>query len=130
MKFLVFCLSILCTVSVSCQTATRSSVKNVTAAEAAKLTSEVKQVQFLDVRTPEECAGGIIKNAQKVSIQNPTFVDAVAQQIDKTKPVVVYCAAGGRSAKASQILAKAGFTQVYNMTEGFGAWKTGGNPVE
>jgi rhodanese-related sulfurtransferase len=37
-------------------------------------------------------------------------------------PVIVYCAAGSRSAQASQILAENGFTRVYNMLGGITAW--------
>ena len=35
-------------------------------------------------------------------------------ELDKSKPVVVYCAAGGRSAQAAVIMQAAGFTEVVN----------------
>ena len=71
----------------------------------------------LDVRTPEEFAGGHVAAAMNLP------VDDVAQRIaevdklvggDKTKPVVVYCAKGGRAAKAKQTLEAAGYTNVVN----------------
>ncbi|MEZ4900830.1 MAG: rhodanese-like domain-containing protein [Spirosomataceae bacterium] len=47
------------------------------------------------------------------------FMDADFKQqvekLDKNKPVFVYCAAGGRSTKASQILKEAGFKTIYNL---------------
>jgi phage shock protein E len=33
---------------------------------------------------------------------------------DKSKPIVVYCAAGSRAAKAKRTLESAGYTQVVN----------------
>jgi len=71
----------------------------------------------LDVRTPEEYADGHVPSATNLPVQD------VAQRIadvdklvggDKTKPVVVYCAKGGRAAKAKQALEAAGYTNVVN----------------
>jgi rhodanese-related sulfurtransferase len=36
--------------------------------------------------------------------------------------IIVYCQSGGRSAAASAFLESNGFTQIYNMLGGFGAW--------
>jgi phage shock protein E len=130
MKLLLLVLSMCCTLSVSCQTAPSTNVKPVTAAQAAQLAKSDKQMQILDVRTPEECAGGVIKGAQKINFPAPDFTTKVLEKLDRNKPVLIYCAAGGRSSKASILLEKAGFKQVYNMTEGFGAWKANGDAVE
>ncbi len=50
------------------------------------------------------------------------FMDADFKQqvekLDKNKPVFVYCAVGGRSAKASQILKESGFKVIYNLQGG------------
>jgi rhodanese-related sulfurtransferase len=43
--------------------------------------------------------------------------------LDKNKPVLVYCAAGGRSASAAKDLKKAGFKKVYDLEGGYDAWE-------
>ena len=50
--------------------------------------------------------------------------------LDKTKPLVVYCARGQRSMMAGSTLKAAGFTQLYNLNGGFKAWAEAGLPVE
>jgi len=42
--------------------------------------------------------------------------------LDKTKDIIVYCDVGVRSKVACQILANAGFKDVYNLTGGMKAW--------
>ena len=48
--------------------------------------------------------------------------------LDKKKPVYVYCAVGGRSAKASKVLQESGFKTVYNLLGGFNGWTAAGLP--
>ena len=71
----------------------------------------------LDVRTPDEFAADHLPQASNIP------VDKVAEQLaqvdklaggDKSRPIVVYCAAGSRAAKAKQTLEGAGYTQVVN----------------
>ncbi len=84
---------------------------------------------LLDVRTAGEVAEGYIAGAQNIDITQPNFLEKV-KSLDKDKPVYVYCKMGGRSANASEKLAKAGFTKVYNLMGGFEGWKSAGYPVE
>ena len=44
-----------------------------------------------------------------------------AQGGDKTKPIVVFCRAGGRAGMAKAVLADNGFTQITNLG-GISAW--------
>ena len=84
--------------------------------------------QILDVRTPPEVAEGVIEGAMVINIQDSDF-SARIDALDKTKAVFVYCKAGGRSARASGMLEKLGFTEVYNLDGGITAWKAAGLPV-
>ena len=52
-------------------------------------------VQLVDVRTSEEFATGHLANARNIDYVNGDFL-AGAAKLDKTKPVLLYCAAGGR----------------------------------
>lgn len=79
-----------------------------------KKLDQTPQAQILDVRTPNEWAGGKVKNAHLINIQDPEFVKK-ASKLDKEKPLFIYCAVGGRSAQAAQMLSKAGFKQIYNL---------------
>jgi phage shock protein E len=71
----------------------------------------------LDVRTVDEFNAGHLPTANNIPIDH--FAERVSEveqlaSADKTKPIVVYCAAGGRAAKAKRALEAAGFTQVVN----------------
>ncbi len=51
------------------------------------------------------------------------------KNLDKDKPVVVYCSVGYRSEKIAEKLEKEGFTQVYNLYGGIFEWVNQDNPV-
>lgn len=61
---------------------------------------------LLDVRTPEEYAGGHIDGARNVPVD---ALSGALATLPKDKPIVVYCAAGVRAARAAQLLADNGF---------------------
>ena len=49
---------------------------------------------------------------------------------DHDRPIVVYCAAGNRSAFAAKTLAELGYTDVVSLAGGFTDWKRNGFPVD
>lgn len=65
----------------------------------------------LDVRTPEEFRTGAYPGAINIPLQQ---LQGRLSELSKDKPVVVYCAAGGRSAAAASAMVQAGFTDVVN----------------
>ena len=91
----------------------------------------------LDVRTPEEyifvghapMARNIpvrllnqeltAKKKSPVMEPNPDFVSQVKRDYKVGDTILVMCRSGGRSAMAVNLLAEAGFKQVYNITDGF-----------
>lgn len=78
---------------------------------------------ILDVRTPDECADGIIPGAITIDIyKGQGFIYAV-EELDKTKNYYVYCKAGGRSAQACQLMSQLGFENTFNLEGGFMQWK-------
>ncbi len=71
----------------------------------------------IDVRTPDEYADGHLPSAVNIPVQDmPVRIAEVDKLVggDKTKPIVVYCAKGGRAAKAKAALEAKGYTQVVN----------------
>lgn len=92
-------------------------------------TLKIDDVQLVDVRTSEEYASGHIKNAKNIIYQGEYWDQQVAA-LDKDKPVYVYCAKGGRSAKCAAILEEAGFKKVFDLDGGITKWVNEGNPVD
>jgi rhodanese-related sulfurtransferase len=78
--------------------------------------------QLIDVRTPREFSNGFIEGAKNIDYNNDTF-EKQMKKLDKTKPVLVYCAAGGRSENAAELLQEWGFKEVYDLEGGYNGWK-------
>jgi rhodanese-related sulfurtransferase len=85
-------------------------------------------VQLVDVRTPAEYQTGHIANATNINFNDPSF-KANMEKMDKSKPIAVYCAAGGRSGKSAALLTQMGFKTVYDLQGGMGAWRAKGKKV-
>jgi rhodanese-related sulfurtransferase len=82
----------------------------------------------LDVRTDEEVARGIIPGAIIIDFYQDDFKKQL-KKLDKSKPIYVYCASGGRSGDAVDMLTQMGYTQVFNLAGGIKAWKAAGKPI-
>ncbi len=82
---------------------------------------ETENAQLIDVRTAEEYAGGTIGAAVNIDYYADDFKEQMAR-LDKTKPVFVFCAKGGRSGEASAICSELGFNVVYDLEGGYTAW--------
>lgn len=89
---------------------------------------QAKTRTVLDVRTAQEVAAGTLPGAVNIDFFAPDFTKQLGR-LDKTKPVFVYCAVGGRSGKATQQLQQAGFKTVYNLSGGMQAWQQAGYPT-
>ena len=53
----------------------------------------------------------------------------MVEDLDKDKPVILYCSVGYRSEKIGERLQEMGFTEVYNLYGGIFDWKNKDNPV-
>lgn len=84
---------------------------------------------ILDVRTPEEIAQGKISNSQALDFYDQDFVAKVTA-LPKDQEIFLYCAGGGRSTQAAQLLLQQGYTQVYQLDGGIQAWHQQGFPIE
>ncbi|WP_299438001.1 rhodanese-like domain-containing protein [uncultured Aquimarina sp.] len=83
---------------------------------------ELEKVQLVDVRTPQEYAEGHIEGAINIDFSDENF-ETLISEVDKSKPVAVYCGRGGRSGKCSAYMKKAGFTKIYDLDGGITEWK-------
>ncbi|MEI8095071.1 MAG: rhodanese-like domain-containing protein [Spirochaetales bacterium] len=67
---------------------------------------------LIDVRSPDEFADGSYPGAKNIPVN--TLPNRMAEVGAKDKAVVVFCASGGRSAVAMQMLKASGFADVTN----------------
>ena len=82
-----------------------------------------RQAVVLDVRTEQEVGRGMIAGAQHIPLQQlPDRMD----ELDRSRPLVIYCQSGARSMLAGNYLVGANWQEVYNLTGGIGAWLAAG----
>jgi rhodanese-related sulfurtransferase len=125
-------------------------VKQVTPPQANEAMQTNIQIIYLDVRTVPEFTNGHPQRGLNIPafffqapgqpIPNPDFLKVVEANIPKDATVIVGCQAGGRSQRAAEMMAQAGYTNVSNMQGGFGGgqdqtgravagWRDSGLPV-
>jgi molybdopterin/thiamine biosynthesis adenylyltransferase/rhodanese-related sulfurtransferase len=105
-------------------TAAKSQITEVDTAGAAEKISSGKVV-VLDVREPDEYGQGALADAIHIP-RGHLEAQVETRIVDKSTPVVVYCAGGVRSAFAAKTLQELGYTSVESMAGGFGKWKDEG----
>ncbi|MGX7668188.1 thioredoxin domain-containing protein [Flavobacterium pedocola] len=95
--------------------------KSVSVTDFESLLKSTSSAQLLDVRTSGEYAGGALSNSKNIDWNGDNF-EAEASKLDKSKPIFVYCLAGGRSKKAAAKLSEMGFETIYEMDGGYMKW--------
>ncbi len=101
----------------------------VTLNQAEKLMQSNTNLVILDVRTRKEFAAGHLAKATNLDLYASDFEKQLAR-LDKTKPYLVHCAIGGRSAEARDKMKELGFQTIYHMDGGFKAWQKAGKKSE
>ncbi len=81
----------------------------------------------LDVREPDEFEQGALAGVVHIP-RGHLEAQVETRIVDKSAPVIVYCAGGVRSAFAAKTLQELGYTNVVSMAGGFGKWKDEGRP--
>ena len=86
------------------------------------LEEHLHDVQIVDVREPAEFNGplGHVPAARLVPLGT---LNAKIAELDKSKPIVMVCRSGARSAQATVLLGKAGFERVANLSGGMLRWR-------
>jgi hydroxyacylglutathione hydrolase len=87
---------------------------------------QADELQILDVRSPDEWKNGHIPGATHIFLPE---VPKKTSQLNKKKPVAVYCDSGYRASLGASILKKEGF-EVHNVPGSWQAWKNAKYPVE
>lgn len=79
-----------------------------------------EDIELIDVRQPDEYQKAKIEGAKLIPL--PEIIQRM-DEIDNSKPIVVHCKMGGRSAKAIEFLQAAGFEgDMSNLVGGITAW--------
>ncbi|MBW0176490.1 rhodanese-like domain-containing protein [Sediminibacterium sp.] len=86
--------------------------------------------QLLDVRTTGEYKAGHLKNSLQADWLNKQQFEERTRHLDRSKPLLVYCASGVRSEQAAKWLLKQGFAEVFNLKGGTSAWQIEGRQLE
>lgn len=88
-----------------------------------------EDVTIIDIRERDEFAQGHLPGALFIP---RGFLELQVEQVqyDRTKPIVLYCAGGVRSALAARNLKEMGYENVESLIGGFGAWKNAGLPFQ
>jgi rhodanese-related sulfurtransferase len=106
------------------EASTEGATREISRKEARQLIEE--GAQLVDVRAAHEWEAGRIAGAKHLPL------DELAErtgEIDRDRPVVVYCRGGNRSTMATDALAEAGFDAA-KLSEGIVGWAGDGMPLE
>jgi hydroxyacylglutathione hydrolase/adenylyltransferase/sulfurtransferase len=87
---------------------------------------EAGEAELIDTRRDYEWDAGHLPGARRIEMND---LQAQADSLDKSRPVIFYCRSGNRSGMAAAAFREAGF-DAYNMAGGIIAWAEAGNPHE
>jgi rhodanese-related sulfurtransferase len=120
-KLLSF-LTLFISTSIACEAQKTEGVKVITPEEAETAMAAEEELILIDIRTPKEFDQGNIKGSKNINFFDSNF-EAQMLQLDKEKPLYIYCRSGARSAKASKQLKEMGFQEIYDINGGFLNWE-------
>ena len=103
---------------------TQAEATEVSRDEAQKLIED--GAQLIDVRADHEWEVGRIPGATHLPLDQ---LAARASEVDKERPVVLYCRGGNRSTMAAAALADAGYDAA-KLVEGIVGWSEAGLPLD
>ena len=106
----------------------RSEIDEIDASQARDLIESADPL-LVDVREQSEWDEGHIPGA--VHLPRGHLESRIEREApDPTRPIVVYCSAGNRSAFAAKTLGELGYEDVTSLAGGFTDWKRNGFPIE
>ena len=101
--------------------------EQITEIDGGEAESRLARSLVLDVREPDEYEQGAIPGA--LHLPRGHLEGQVEGKVaDKSRPIIVHCASGFRSAFAAKTLQELGYEDVVNLAGGFNRWKDEGRP--
>ncbi len=104
---------------VKSMTETNTDINEVSVTELKQKLDSKEDIVLIDVREPFEHDICHIEQAQLIPLGD---LDSELDSLDKNKTYIMQCKSGGRSARATQQLLDAGFSNVSNLAGGIRAW--------
>lgn len=86
---------------------------------------KIKNICLVDLRTADEFSTGFIKGADNVDFSDKRWINFF-NNIDKKRPVALYCDSGFQTSKAIKLLENSGFEHIYTLEGGILEWKKAG----
>jgi rhodanese-related sulfurtransferase len=83
---------------------------------------------IIDVRDSKDFAAGHMRDARNIPMKELAKRTGELDRF-KSKAVIVVCNAGVQSGRASSLLKKAGFKEVFSLNGGMAAWQSQGLPI-
>lgn len=105
---------------------TKPEKSDLSPAEAQQWLGEDASIQLIDVRTPEEHKEAHLAGDKLIPMGE---LQARLHEIDQARPVLLYCAVGGRSGRVMDFLEAQGY-EVRHIDGGISAWAGEGLPYE
>ena len=107
-----------------------TSVAEVKDVDAAGFKSLIDQSHgiVVDIRTPREFQQGHIPNAINIPWGWSGF-DGTINDLDKSRPYLIYCLSGARSGRAKSAMKDMGFQEVVNLQHGLKSWYGAGYEI-
>ena len=96
--------------------------KRVSQTEFKQKLQTLKNVQLIDVRTAVEFNRGTIEGALNIDYNSSSFKTQIGK-LDRSKPTLIFCHSGGRSAQALRQFKALNFEYVLELEGGFSHWK-------
>jgi len=116
--------------------AARSRVSELSPGDVQQMMDEREDLLVLDVRESSEHEQGHLPKAMLVprgileAAADPGYPKHVPELVAaRGRPIVTYCATGGRSAMAAAVLEMMGFGEVYSLAGGITEWDKAGMPM-
>ncbi len=119
-KYLYFLIILFFSIFTACQENESAPIQKISVEQLLEAINS-DDVQLIDVRTEGEFNDGSIQKAQNICVTTNGFKEKV-KNLDKERPVYLYCKSGKRSANAAEILKEMGFKEIYDMTGGYDEW--------
>jgi len=107
----------------------KTRVKEINTDQLQKMQSSSEKFTLIDVREDNEWAAGHAAGATHLG-KGVIERDIESKVPQKDAKVVLYCGGGSRSALAADALMKMGYSNVFSLAGGIGAYKAAGLPTE
>src|SRR5581483_121711 len=107
---------------------TKKSIREVTVDEVKKALDAKQPLKLIDVRETDEFGAGRLPGA--ISIPRGFLELRVEEKAQRDERVILYCAAGSRSALAAKTLLEMGYTNVASMAGGYNRWSDAAYPTD